>query len=65
MERHRNCCTWYQTFNIYCCILEYLLPEGEEALSNVAESAIASILVKDPSKRPKAEGLSIFDMLML
>ncbi|XP_028393875.1 serine/threonine-protein kinase greatwall-like [Dendronephthya gigantea] len=36
---------------------EYLLPEGEEALSEDAETAIAGILVKDVSQRPEAGGI--------
>ena len=35
---------------------EYLLPEGDEALSEDAEAAIAGILVKDITKRPEAQG---------
>jgi hypothetical protein len=34
-----------------------LLPEGDEALSEEAETAIAGILVKDVAHRPQAEGL--------
>jgi hypothetical protein len=37
--------------------LEYLLPEGDEALSEEAESAIASILTNDVAQRPEAKGL--------
>jgi hypothetical protein len=36
---------------------EYLLPEGDEALSEDAEAAIATILVKDITQRPEAKGL--------
>ena len=35
---------------------EYLLPEGDEALSEDAEAAIAGILVKDVTQRPEAQG---------
>ena len=36
---------------------EYLLPEGDEALSDDAERAISSILVPEVPQRPGAKGL--------
>jgi hypothetical protein len=49
-----HCLLIVQILNIFS---EYLLPEGDEALSEDAEAAIATILVKDITQRPSAKGL--------
>lgn len=44
-------------YTFFCFFAEYLLPEGDEAISEDAEAAIAGILVKEVANRPEAKGL--------
>ena len=54
--------------NVYCYLhsafTDIEWPEGDEALSEAAKATIDSLLQFEPSARPKASGIWIFNNLL-